>query len=54
MPVALPRGAVMGGAAAVAVGFGLFGSGAATVPLLVTAAVFAAGGAAVSLTRLAA
>ncbi|MFC0389212.1 MFS transporter [Muricoccus vinaceus] len=41
------------GAAVVALGFGLFGGDAATVPLLLTAAGFAAGGAAVSLGRLA-
>ncbi|MFT8245462.1 MFS transporter [Roseomonas sp. BN140053] len=42
------------GAAVVALGFGLFGSDGATVPLLLAAAAFAAGGAAASLGRLAA
>lgn len=42
------------GAAVVAVGFGLFGSDAATVPLLLAGAGFAAAGGIVSLTRLAA
>ncbi len=41
------------GAAVVAVGFGLFGGGAATVPLLLTGVLFSAGGGAISLTRLA-
>ncbi|MBP0491861.1 MFS transporter [Pararoseomonas indoligenes] len=42
------------GAAVVAVGFGALGGDAATVPLLLTGAALAAGGAAVSLARLAA
>jgi DHA2 family multidrug resistance protein-like MFS transporter len=42
------------GAAVVALGFGLVGGDGATIPLLLTGAAFAAGGAVVSLGRLAA